>query len=57
MFKVGDLVMITFPRLGLNGELGVVIKSENFGMGVRCLVHSTIGRSLWFREEEMVKVA
>jgi len=55
MFKTGDLVMITYPLFGLNGDLGVIIRGENFGLGFRWLVHSTVGRPLWFRQDELAK--
>ena len=55
MFKKGDLVMITYPLM--EGDFAVIIKSENFGMGIRWLVHLTNGQELWFPKNEMVRVA
>jgi len=66
-FKKGDLVMITrppclandaFAHLGtMEGEFAVIIKSKDFGMGNRWLVHLTNGQELWFPKNEMVRMA
>jgi len=54
-FKKGDLVMMIWPPM--EGEFAVIIKSKDFGMGNRWLVHLTNGQELWFPKNEMVRMA
>ena len=54
-FKKGDLVMMIWPPM--EGNFAVIIKSKDFGMGNRWLVHLTNGQELWFPKNEMVRMA
>ena len=54
-YKKGDLVMMIWPPM--EGEFAVIIKSKDFGMGNRWLVHLTNGQELWFPKNEMVRMA